>query len=84
MDRIKNRGPDCQKSLEISISDGISAFFCGTVLWMQGLKLTPQPVENEQGVLLYNGDIFDETWDFTVSDTQTIMDKLCNRTVRLT
>uniref|UniRef100_A0A2A4JAE2 Glutamine amidotransferase type-2 domain-containing protein n=1 Tax=Heliothis virescens TaxID=7102 RepID=A0A2A4JAE2_HELVI len=76
MQRIKNRGPDCVRSIEICLGDGLTAFFCGAVLWMQGPQLTPQPVENDQGVLLYNGDIFDESWSCDVSDTTVIMEML--------
>lgn len=43
---------------------------------MQGPQIVPQPAENDQGVLLYNGDIFDETWDSNISDTQLILQKL--------
>lgn len=66
----------------MDLGDGMKAFFCGAVLWMQGPQLTPQPIETEQGVLLYNGDIFDETWPHDVSDTQVIMEKL-NNNVRI-
>ncbi|PZC81189.1 hypothetical protein B5X24_HaOG213290 [Helicoverpa armigera] len=76
MQRIKNRGPDCVRSVEMSLGDGLTAFFCGAVLWMQGRELTPQPVENDQGVLLYNGDIFDDSWPCDVSDTTVIMEML--------
>ncbi|KAI5634533.1 asparagine synthase domain-containing protein [Phthorimaea operculella] len=74
--RISNRGPDCINKVVIDVGDGMQATFCGAVLWMQGPKLTLQPVETEHGILLYNGDIFDETWTRSVSDTQTIMDRI--------
>lgn len=45
---------------------------------MQGMNWTPQPVENENGILLFNGDIFDDTWDKKISDTCIIMEKLAN------
>ncbi|KAF9804197.1 hypothetical protein SFRURICE_020625 [Spodoptera frugiperda] len=76
MKRIKNRGPDKSNSLEIALGDDMKAFLNGAVLWMQGPELAPQPVETEQGVLLYNGDIFDETWPSNISDTIVIKDKL--------
>lgn len=66
----------------MDLGDGMNAFFCGAVLWMQGPQLTPQPVQNEHGVLLYNGDIFDETWPSHVSDTLMIMEKFNNKAVR--
>ncbi|XP_052745911.1 asparagine synthetase domain-containing protein CG17486 isoform X2 [Bicyclus anynana] len=45
---------------------------------MQGLKPTPQPVDNERGTMLYNGDMFDRTWSSNLSDTEFIMEKLSN------
>lgn len=80
--RIKNRGPNKTQTLEMGLGKGMNAFFCGAVLWMQGPQLTPQPMETEQGVLLFNGDIFDETWPSNVSDTLVIMEKLTNKPVR--
>lgn len=85
MQRIKNRGPDCFHTSEIS--DGkLELFFCGAVLWMQGTIPVKQPLENDNGVLLFNGDIFDDTWDSGFNDTEIIMDKLsrvCNQLNRL-
>lgn len=43
---------------------------------MQGTEKTEQPVEDASGVLVYNGDIFDETWDKSFSDTQLILNRL--------
>ncbi|XP_045511748.1 asparagine synthetase domain-containing protein CG17486 isoform X1 [Colias croceus] len=77
LQRIKNRGPNCVHSCSVKINN-IVISFCGAVLWTQGQKLTPQPIENEQGVLLFNGDIYDETWITKYSDTQIIMEKLSN------
>lgn len=80
MTRINNRGPDCIHSTEV-IVDAINntrLYFCGSVLWMQGAEPTPQPVENERGILLYNGDIFDRNWDHEMSDTTFIMERLSN------
>lgn len=56
-------------------------FFCGAVLWMQGPALVPQPAENDKSILLYNGDIFDETWDSNFSDTQLIIEMLSQERV---
>lgn len=54
---------------------------------MQGGKLTEQPIQNDKGILLFNGDIFDYTWDKTIGDTQIIMNKLTevnsNKTCKL-
>lgn len=77
LNRIKNRGPNCTKTLQL-VDEGFSIFFCASVLWMQGPELFPQPVEYDEGVFLYNGDIFDDTWDDNVSDTQVIAEKLCH------
>ncbi|XP_049868913.1 asparagine synthetase domain-containing protein CG17486 [Pectinophora gossypiella] len=79
LQRIKNRGPDCSHVVELDIGSSVKATFCGAVLWMQGPHVTPQPVQNDRGILLYNGDIFDETWDRSVSDTQEIMLRLSTR-----
>ncbi|XP_063617413.1 asparagine synthetase domain-containing protein CG17486 [Cydia splendana] len=80
LQRIKNRGPDCFNTSEINSDGGIRIIFCGAVLWMQGQELTPQPVESDVGILLYNGDIFDESWNESVSDTMTIMKKIAPKT----
>ncbi|XP_034838465.1 asparagine synthetase domain-containing protein CG17486 [Maniola hyperantus] len=76
MQRIKNRGPDCFGSTQLVLNNLTSIYFCGSVLWMQGLNPTQQPVQNEQGILLYNGDIFEQTWATKMSDTEFIMEKL--------
>ncbi|XP_053599704.1 asparagine synthetase domain-containing protein CG17486 isoform X2 [Plodia interpunctella] len=81
LERNKNRGPDCNSCTEIYLDDGITILFYGSVLWMQGLEPTVQPVQTETGVLLYNGDIFDETWTNEKSDTQQIMEKLDNASI---
>lgn len=78
MERIKNRGPDFFNSIAMRTSKGNNITFCSSVLWMQGPEIVPQPFENENGVLLYNGDIFDDSWDINISDTEMIMEKLCN------
>lgn len=77
MKRINNRGPDCIHEIEFVVNN-TTLYFCGSVLWMQGAEPTPQPVENGQGILLYNGDIFERCWDDKMSDTIFIMEKLSN------
>lgn len=62
--------------------NGVSIEFYGAVLWMQGPQPTIQPVENDRGILLYNGDIFDEQWDSNRSDTDQIVEKLYKASVR--
>lgn len=65
---LKNRGPD---SIDTLIEDKIH--FIGSVLWQQGPQPTSQPLQNEEYILLFNGDIFnanspgesDTSWLFT-------------------
>lgn len=78
---INNRGPDCTHNVDLNVANNVKVTFYGSVLWMQGSGVTRQPVENEHGVLLYNGDIFDETWSTNENDTTLIMDKLTNCSV---
>ncbi|XP_041980286.1 asparagine synthetase domain-containing protein CG17486 [Aricia agestis] len=75
--RIQRRGPDHMSSVQYLPNDNLTLWFCGSVLWMQGKQLTPQPIENEYGILLFNGDIFDETWNTAIaSDTHLLMNQL--------
>lgn len=74
--RLKNRGPDHLQRKDFISEIGQHIVFVASVLWMQGPQMTLQPLENECGILLYNGDIFDESWDSRTSDTQIIMEKL--------
>ncbi|XP_026328036.1 asparagine synthetase domain-containing protein CG17486 [Hyposmocoma kahamanoa] len=76
LQRIKNRGPNCCRAVEIDMGNGIKVNFCGAVLWMRGPTIIPQPVESDHGLLLYNGDIFNETWDINANDTLVILEKL--------
>lgn len=43
---------------------------------MQGSQITKQPLEDSNGILLYNGDIFNDDLLQEQSDTQLIMDEL--------
>lgn len=72
INRIKNRGPDSYQKCELKANGKIMTFL-GSVLWMQGSRPVIQPVENDKGILLYNGDIFDEEWSYEKSDTEEIM-----------
>lgn len=74
--RILNRGPNGTQKISIKINKDITAIFNGSVLWMQGSVLTLQPIETDHGVLLFNGDIFDDTWRKDTCDTMIIMEKL--------
>lgn len=75
MKRLKNRGPNSFQISSIQISEDVTICFYGAVLWTQGPNLTKQPVEDDKGVLLFNGDIFDPEWDKNYSDTEIIMQK---------
>ncbi|XP_068621321.1 asparagine synthetase domain-containing protein CG17486 isoform X2 [Battus philenor] len=59
----------------------LKLFLCGSVLWMQGPNPVEQPLENDRGVLLFNGDIFDYDWERNINDTKLIMNKLSNEEV---
>lgn len=76
-ERLKNRGPDSVNSVKV-VSNEKSLYFYGSVLWMQGIEKISQPVENKKGILLFNGDIFEDSWNKTMSDTYIIMEKLTN------
>lgn len=54
---IKRRGPDCLKHKFIAYKDK-SVILAASVLWLQGKTVTPQPVEENKCVLVYNGDVF--------------------------
>ncbi|XP_022128600.2 asparagine synthetase domain-containing protein CG17486 isoform X1 [Pieris rapae] len=73
--RLKNRGPNCFQLWSLQVSEDITLFFCGAVLWTQGPNLTKQPLQDDKGVLLFNGDIFDLKWDKNYSDTEIIIQK---------
>lgn len=50
-----------------------SLAFAGSVLWLQGKNLTPQPLEDSESIFIYNGDIFngfDEATQNNVGDTK--------------
>ncbi|KAK9878572.1 hypothetical protein WA026_022642 [Henosepilachna vigintioctopunctata] len=40
-------------------------FFAANVLWLQGSKLRKQPINEEEHLLVYNGDIFDQDSNFS-------------------
>ncbi|CAH0405005.1 unnamed protein product [Chilo suppressalis] len=69
---IHRRGPDGFKTVEVNLK-AINLYFCGAVLWMQGSHPVLQPLENDKGILLYNGDIFDWNWDQEKNDTEIIL-----------
>jgi len=74
---LRNRGPNSFKKLTISLNlEGGELFltFVGSVLWLRGASLSPQPFLDEEGnILLWNGDIFESevlSGDESVSDTE--------------
>jgi asparagine synthetase B (glutamine-hydrolysing) len=58
-DYLKHRGPDDFSEYRIDIGCNWTLNFAGSVLWMQGLELTTQPlIDDECNCLLWNGDVF--------------------------
>ncbi|ALC48504.1 CG17486 [Drosophila busckii] len=50
---LQNRGPDVQQQLLID-----NVLLAGHVLWQQGAAAQPQPIAEQQLVLLFNGDLY--------------------------
>ncbi|KAB0797954.1 hypothetical protein PPYR_08947 [Photinus pyralis] len=57
---VNRRGPDYHSSVTLDFENH-SFVFGASVLWLQGKEMTKQPVENEQSVFIFNGDIFGGT-----------------------
>jgi asparagine synthetase B (glutamine-hydrolysing) len=56
---LKHRGPDGFSEYKTNIGSKWSAYFAGSVLWMQGSEVTVQPlIDDEHNLLLWNGDVF--------------------------
>lgn len=74
---LKRRGPNCSK-----ISNVLNCEFGAYVLWQQGAKPFQQPCvdENEQHILIFNGDIFSTRDNMNESDTEWLFKQLksCN------
>ncbi|XP_059621991.1 asparagine synthetase domain-containing protein CG17486 [Phlebotomus argentipes] len=70
-DTLNRRGPDYAKSYTFQ---GI--FFAAHVLWHQGGDLCPQPIEDEHGILIFNGDLFMDEITVAKSDTSWLLDAL--------
>lgn len=83
---LKNRGPNCTNRLTIALETKenvvLHVTFVGSVLWLRGGSLLPQPyVDSEGNVLLWNGDVFESEIlgdDDSVSDTKLLGDALEN------
>ncbi|XP_044746297.1 asparagine synthetase domain-containing protein CG17486 [Coccinella septempunctata] len=56
---ISRRGPNHSK-IEICHNEDTIFLFASSVLWLQGNKLTKQPIIENDHILLYNGDIFND------------------------
>jgi len=55
---LKRRGPDVCGSLEIQLTEGVTAHCIGTTLHFQG-EITKQPlIDSDKNVLLWNGEVF--------------------------
>ncbi|XP_050306344.1 asparagine synthetase domain-containing protein 1 [Anthonomus grandis grandis] len=54
---IRNRGPDSFNFKVLTWKD-TSLAFASSVLWLQGNKITVQPIEDSDSIFCYNGDIF--------------------------
>ena len=76
---IIRRGPDKQSEHILNIGSFQSTFI-GAVLWLRGEVPKPQPLIQNENVLLWNGDLFNVDFDRRLSDTQYLFDKL-NRSV---
>lgn len=69
-----NRGPDNSR---VVYRDGI--LFHGAVLWQQGKKVCDQPVESNDAVLLFNGDLYMKCLnDDNRSDTEYLFELISN------
>lgn len=66
MDRIlSNRGKELTNKIHRN-----GMIFQASVLWQQGKEPTQQPLEDDNNLLLFNGDLFMERENLTESDTQ--------------
>ncbi|XP_053658035.1 asparagine synthetase domain-containing protein CG17486 [Anopheles marshallii] len=69
---LKNRGPNYESTLWY---DAMVLFY-GSVLWHQGVSLSQQPMESDQTVLMFNGDIFQKREDMSRSDTMWLLERI--------
>ncbi|XP_052889594.1 asparagine synthetase domain-containing protein CG17486 [Anopheles moucheti] len=69
---LKNRGPNYEATLWY---DSMVLFY-GSVLWHQGATLSQQPMESDQTVLTFNGDIFQKREDMSRSDTMWLLERI--------
>lgn len=59
---------------QIKVSE--SLLLCGHVLWQQGCEPCLQPMESEENILLFNGDIFMDRENLLISDTEWLFEKI--------
>ncbi|XP_053676719.1 asparagine synthetase domain-containing protein CG17486 [Anopheles nili] len=69
---LANRGPN--HSVRLWYDSKV--LFHGSVLWHQGKTLCKQPIETDQTVLLFNGDIFENRENTTQSDTFWLLQRI--------
>uniref|UniRef100_A0A182JQQ4 Glutamine amidotransferase type-2 domain-containing protein n=1 Tax=Anopheles christyi TaxID=43041 RepID=A0A182JQQ4_9DIPT len=69
---LKNRGPNYDSTVWYDTR----VLFHGSVLWHQGVSLCQQPVENDQTVLIFNGDIFQARDNLKESDTLWLLHRI--------
>ncbi|XP_054086702.1 asparagine synthetase domain-containing protein CG17486 isoform X2 [Zeugodacus cucurbitae] len=64
------RGPDYSSSISIHYNN-VHLEFASSVLWQQGLSISPQPYEAGNFIVLFNGDIFNIPNELhSMSDTE--------------
>lgn len=79
---LERRGPDASNTIEIDISNSLTATFSGYTLWLQGDSPATQPLIDSSGnIILWNGDVFydqigGEWIPKGLSDTQFLLQKL--------
>lgn len=73
---LKRRGPDQLGEHIEEIGNDAEVTFMGTLLWLRGLKPQVQPYVSDQGILLWNGDLFNHKIPHGMSDTELIASKL--------
>lgn len=70
------RGPDWQVRTHVCLGEWHLVFF-GCVLWIRGDEMQRQPVEDDEHLLCFNGQLYDlEEKDENVSDTKILFERL--------
>ncbi|KAK2724413.1 hypothetical protein QYM36_001056 [Artemia franciscana] len=79
IDLLERRGPNWSKTVVVKDENWSMEFF-GSVLWLQGSKITLQPVQGDNGdVFLWNGDAYnigELSSEEGISDTKWISDNI--------